>query len=271
MAKKANGGLNTAFVADVRKRLADAQQLVQRAGDRSGYRVDGKLLTSVTHMLGILDKPALKYWAARTQQAADQRAIEDWLARKGAGSVADALATVKDAFQSVGKAARDIGSEAHSVIEHLVMKQLGRLPKEAEPPAVSDIASFVVSAHRRWAEQNEFMPLEVERVIFSVKHRAAGKLDMLAIVPKHPQLAGKFVIVDHKASRDLYEEMILQVNAYVGIFAEMLDLVPGEDVAGLLVRLPKEAGEPEQRVVEFDPVGFKATMALGEMVRWRKR
>ena len=96
-------------------------------------------------------------------------------------------------------------------------------------------------------------------------------VNMLAAVPKQPQLSGKFVIVDHKAAKGLYEEHTLQVNTYVGIFSEMLGLTPGEQVIGLLVRLPKEPGEPEQKDVEWDPVAYKAVLGLGHIVRWRKR
>lgn len=269
--KAKSNGLDKALVADVLKRLADAQQLVQRAGDRSGYRVGGVLLTSVTSMLGVIEKPALKFWAANCQQEADQRAIEAWLSSGGSGSVGDILSRVKYAFQSYQKSAKDIGTEAHAVIEHLMKQQMGQLPADLPAPVVSNNASFVVSAFRRWAEQNEFTPLASEKVVYSTKSKVSGTFDLLVAVPKHPQLAGRLVIGDIKTGREIYEEAILQVLIYRGVFAEMLGLDAEKDMGSLIIRLPKDPSEPEMRVVVWDAAAYRAVLGLGAFCRWRKR
>lgn len=266
MAKK-NGALDKALVADVLKRLSEAQQLVTFGRGAHSYHVSGVAHMSVTKILDMLDKPALKYWAANCEREACADAAEDFLRRGDGGSIRDALERVKHAFRRYQKAAKDIGSEAHEAIEFILKQRLKPIPG-AVAPTISNTAQYVLSAWRRWDEEFDFKPLGVEQNLFHTKSRVAGRLDFLAEVPKHPLLAGRFVISDWTAGKEIYKEKILQVNTYRGMFADMFDLDPETQVGSLILRLPKEPGEPEMKILDWDKGAYKAVLWAKPLAEW---
>lgn len=255
-------------VADIVARLQAAQALVGFDRGAHSYRIDGQLYTSVTTALAILDKPALKFWAANVQQEADLAAIEGWLDGGQSGPLKDELDKVKHAFRRISRQAKDIGTEAHDMIEFLLRQRLK--PTGAEAPKISMDAQYVVSAWKRWAAEAGFEPLSIESMIFSKPNRVAGKFDCFAKLTKHPLFAGRLTLTDWKSAKALYEEHVLQAVAYHGIFAEMMGIDPKE-IVSLLVRLPKDQpDEPEMRIVEWDPKAYEAFLGLLPMYRWRK-
>lgn len=252
--------------------IVNALELLQAhvSFDRSGhtYRIKGKPHVSVTTLLGLLDKPALKFWAANVQQEADLVAFEDWLKRGQEGDIKTVLDREKHAFKRYTKKAKDIGTEAHELIEFGLRQQLK--PTDAEPPRPSSAAMYVYSGWKKWADEVGFRPLAIETTVFSERHRVCGRFDCLGAMDKHPLLAGRPVLTDWKSAKDLYEEHTLQAIAYHGLFSEMVGVDPS-DIASVLVRLPKDTPEdPEVRIVEWDGQAFEAVMALALLHAWRK-
>lgn len=266
--KKANGGLDKALVADTLRRLSEAQQLVTFDRGVHSYRISGVPHMSVTKVLDIIDKPALKYWAANCEREACAAAAESWIKSGGAGSIADVFERVKHAFRRYQKAAKDIGTEAHEAIEFILKQRLSPIPG-AVAPTIGNTAQYVVSAWKRWDEEFEFRPLAVEKNLFNQKAKVAGRMDFLAEVPKHPLLEGRFVIFDWLTSdKDIYKEKILQVNTYRGMFADMFDLDPETQVGGLILRLPKGPGEPEMKPLDWDKGAYKAVLWAKPLAEW---
>lgn len=173
-------------------------------------------ITSVTSLLGLLDKPALKRWAANT--AADY-AIDHWddLANMAPSQRRDAIAGAP--WQSRDKSAAT-GTAIHSMAEDLVA---GR------PVEVPDDLAGHVNGLARWIDASGFQPHATECMVWSDEDpdlglcAYAGTFDALGVHPRHGTL-----LVDWKTSRGVWPEMAVQVAAYAA--AEWL-VDDGTDVA----------------------------------------
>lgn len=218
---------------------------ITRTDSKSGrfYTVDGEKLPSVTSVLSCIAKPALITWAAGEERKAVISAAASLYERMLTNSLFIPVATYRstlDAELGVVKAhtkameaAGEIGTQVHHRIEWHLRRQLG-LPVGDEVP-ISDPALVAFMAWEDWAKSVNLEPIHVEKTVYSLTHKYAGTMDLLAKVD------GVLTLVDWKSGKSIYPEAFIQ-NAAYQVAAREMGL--GDVRAGLIVRLPKTLDDP---------------------------
>jgi hypothetical protein len=169
-------------------------------GKGHGYQIDGVKADGVTTLLGDgLSKPALINWAANTTA---NYAVDHWdeLSELPASKKLDTLKGAR--YADVDQAAKR-GTEVHEIAEQLLH---GR-----EVPVPDELAPHVNSAVR-FLDEWKIRPILTETVVYSLRGRYAGTLDM---VVTSDLLPGRVILADWKTSRSgIYGEAALQLSAY---------------------------------------------------------
>ena len=213
------------------------------------YTLDGKPLTGVTTILGVIAKPALIQWSANM-------AVDYLIANPGDYKGA------RKAYAIKRDAAADIGTIAHKWIEDWIN---GEKPKEN--PEVSHMTDNFVE----WATDNEVEFLASEKIVYSKKHWFAGTLDFLC------KIKGKTYLGDIKTSSGIYDEYFFQTSAY------QLALQEHEDIkidGHVIVNCKKDGGFNKKFSFDYDK-NIKAFLGAldiyrrkGELERanpWKKK
>lgn len=174
---------------------------------------DGTLvgpLRNVTGISGMLDKPALKGWAAR--MAADYFKAE--ILRLGnAALTPEALNAIayaaKNAHAKKAKDAADLGTKCHAIFEAIIQgKEPAEIPAELAEPA----KDFM-----RWRLSTDIELVGLEVGVASLFHLYGGRIDAVG----YSQKRGGFGIVDYKTSSGFYgNEYAYQCGGYAQAFEE---------------------------------------------------
>lgn len=198
------------------------------------YTVDGKKVTGVTGATGIINKPALIYWAVNQAVESLQGRLEpdkkyDEL------EIRDMLETAKTAHRKFSKDAADIGTMIHEWIEKWIKGDKPKLP-------TNEILHKAVSSFMGWAKKSKAEFIHTERKVYSKKYNYAGTCDFVA------KIDGKYVVGDIKTSSGFYPEMFFQVAAYQQALKEELDLKFSSNV---IVRCGKDGALEIKETKEF--------------------
>ena len=163
------------------------------------YRLDGRPVPGVTTIIGVLDKPALPRWAARTvaEYVADHREAVEHLYDMGRGPMVDALRGVP--WQRRDDAATR-GTSLHDIAEKIVTGQDVEVPEH-----MVAIVEQAVDFMETWGIQ----PVLIEAPCASRKHWYAGTLDLVADHNRGPR-----AIFDWKTGKAIYPGAAFQLNAY---------------------------------------------------------
>lgn len=164
----------------------------------SFYWKDGKPYASVTTILGVIDKPALRRWYGEQVYIA---MLNDPTMQKEAALAAP---------YEISNRAKDRGTTIHSLVE--AYKKGNRIEDENIPKQFMPYAR----AFYKWTGQHPIEIVEQEKSIFSDKHRYAGTLDMLVKINNHEELT----VLDIKTGRDIYREAFMQTAAYQNALRE---------------------------------------------------
>lgn len=155
----------------------------------------------VTSILNMLPKTFLRYWAAKltAETAFDEfGTLASFVVSQDRDAAVDWL---KGSSTRFTKAAADVGTEVHNLIEKRVEE--GRLAQQH--PDIQVYLDHFEDFLDTW--QPTF--LENEPTVWSTKHKYAGSLD--AIV----EIEGERVLMDWKTTRSgVHEEVALQITAY---------------------------------------------------------
>lgn len=168
------------------------------------YRLDGAWVPGVTTIIGVLDKPALPKWAAKSvaQYVASNRDAVEHLYGMGERPMVQALKEVP--WQSRDEAANR-GTEVHDFAERIA---------KGEEVEVPDLLVGHVEACLQFFDDYDIEPVLIEAAVASREHKYAGKLDLIADSNRHPR-----AIYDYKTSRSgIYAATAFQNAAYA--FAE---------------------------------------------------
>ena len=146
---------------------------------------DGKRVSSVTTILSVLDKPALKYWANK-------------LGLEGIN--------VKDYVDDKAT----IGTTAHYIIECFLTD------KTPDFSTIENVTDEQIETARKCAskffdwlyQQKNFIPIANELYLVSEKYQYGGTTDCIAI------LNDKLTLIDFKTCNAIYDEPYKQVSAY---------------------------------------------------------
>lgn len=163
------------------------------------YSWDEETFVSVTTVLGVLNKPALPSWAAKSAAEfaiKNHNTISDLLSR-GQGKAA--IDMVKGAPWRQRDAAADVGSLIHQTIEHIHNGTDVMIPDDAIQP----VAHFMT-----WIDHFKPEILVSEGTVFNREYNYAGTLDLVA------KIDGKNWLIDIKSGKGVYPEYAMQCAAY---------------------------------------------------------
>lgn len=153
------------------------------------YWKDGVPLLSVTEILKIIDKPALRYWFGQ----------EVYYAMLKDPSLKEQEALAAPYQTSKGAAAR--GTTVHSIVEAFKQNgtRLDGIPEEFQGFA---------TAFYKFVDEMKPEIIEQEKTVFDLDHRVAGTLDMYA------KIGDSFYVLDIKTGKGIYPESEVQLSAY---------------------------------------------------------
>lgn len=240
-----------------------------RDGTRFYYTDEGNEYPSVTSILSVLDKPALRNWIANTERemviTAAANLYEDLPTTGQKMSRAGYLATIKNrigqtkAYQKELAAAQEVGSAVHALIEWNIRKELGQIV--GPQPEVSNKILHAFAAYEDWRARVKFKPLAIEQTVWSDIHAYAGTMDLWA------EVDGEECVLDFKTGKAVYKEAKVQIAAYAFALSEMGH---GHPKAGIVLRLPKIEADPNFEAVRVDNLEryFKAFLAIRQAWEW---
>ena len=179
--------------------------------DTHSYFMDGKPMTGCTTILGVIAKPALVGWAART---AVEVIGSVW--RGGVLytkiEVAQKLDEAKKAYAKKRDDAAEKGTDLHSVVEdyvHHCISVYDGQPVEVE--GTEPIAQFI-----KWAQDNKVRFIESEKQLYSKDLWVAGTCDLVF------EKEGKTYVGDVKTYAKIWDRTpFFQCAGYAIMYSEM--------------------------------------------------
>lgn len=168
-----------------------SKMFVDQRNERRGgfYWKDEKPYVSVTNVLKILDKPAIRYWFGREVYRA--MVVDPTLGEQEALS----------APYKVSDVAKNRGTTVHSIVE--AYKATG-----TQIETIPEYKGYA-EAFYSWIKDYKMTILEHEKTVFDEDHKIAGTLDLLC------KNNGDTWVIDVKTGKDIYDEAFLQVSAYM--------------------------------------------------------
>lgn len=239
------------------------------------YEVNGRMLPSVTAILGAVAKPALIGWAAKVERELVVRTAKVLWDELPTSPKMSAMAYEQTLQTRLGKekahrraveAAAKAGTDTHQLIEWNLRKSLGQ--ECGKQPTLTDESTLAFSAYESWRQGINLAPLMIEQTVWSMKYGYAGTMDLGGMIDHEGQRL--HVVADWKRTGRIYPEALLQNAAYVQAMIEMGHAEP--PVAGCIVRLPKKASDPtfEAKIIpaEDQEKLFKVFLAVLEIWSW---
>jgi hypothetical protein len=226
----------------------------------SNYVIDGKDYPSVTTILSVLDKPAIKKWAVKETVEFIANHVYSGDEKEWDAVFSEALGW----WETLGGEARDIGQNVHHKINNYIdnsrLSGANKTPYEESGEEVKAFLAFLRFENlyiKEW--------LRCEYTVYS-RNGYAGTLDAEAVF--HDE---KTRIIDFKVSSGIYPENRLQIAAYRDAYEEMT----GNKIDGQgIVRLDKYTGEPEwkdtTKTHKTDLLSFQALVVYWYLLKNRR-
>lgn len=193
---------------------------------------DGKRMTGVTTILGVIAKPALLGWAvglcadyARSQIRANKAYSKD--------DLDSIFEEAKKAHTKKKEQAADIGTLVHSACELFI--------KENKEPELDEQGMKMFENFRKWVSDNNVKFLESEKHLYSEELFLAGIVD--AVV----EIDGQKWIMDIKTSSGIYAEAFFQMGGYEILMEKMG--IAGDITGYIVVNLRKDGSFEEKRSI----------------------
>lgn len=240
------------------------------------YLLDGKPLTGVTTVLGVIAKPALIQWAA--DMAVGHLGWFKEMDDENSGLLLNRFNEVRGFtdldqwFQLLNEArtqhakrkkvAGDVGKYAHKWVENWINAKINGTVLPARDPIVGHMTDNFV----KWADESKAKFIASEVRVYSRKYWYAGTFDFIC------EIDGKIVIGDIKTGGGIYPEHFFQMGGYDIAVREMQEneglLINGQTINRTdtyLVLNLKKNGEFDKREY-FNPVlnkdAFLAALTL---------
>lgn len=224
--------------------------------DKHIYTVNGEIIFGVTSATGILDKPALMYWAVNQALGFLDKALKP-------GMVIDELnkpkllAEAKSIHRKKKEEAADIGTAVHNYLEVYLNTKINNLPPPTMP--INEQVNKGIQAFIEWENEHNVKFLSSERKIYSKKYKYAGTLDGEA------EINGNLSIIDFKTSKRFYDEHFIQTSAYAKAIEE-------EDNVKIrkcfVIRFPKDGSE--FGVIEDNDIDMHFESFLGCLTNYKR-
>jgi hypothetical protein len=198
------------------------------------YFLDGKPMTGVTTVLGVINKPALVAWSAKM---ACEYVRENL---KNIDDLESVLELAKGAHNRFRDNAADAGTDVHAECEkyiNLMITDQGGVAHLMN----DDGQNAQVKAFIQWAVDNKIKFLASEKKVYSATHFTAGTLDFAC------EIDGIKYIGDIKTTSGIYDRTpFAQTAAYQMMWAEMEGKEPSEIAERRIIVNLKKTGT-------FDP------------------
>lgn len=216
-----------------------------------------KLLTRFTKKLGILNKPALLWWAANIERDYVIEKAKDVFTRRVSFSAENAPAFEKALREELGekkahqmrlKEAGAIGTALHLLVQNELRAMMGQSIEKKPGEDQSALLAFL--AWEDWKASVELEPTHVETRLASERLDVGGTMDCVGWA-FNPEMDGKktHTLFDWKtaarsktAPNGIYPESEIQVCVYRAMAIEMGML--DDDSWAAVVRLPKTESDP---------------------------
>lgn len=199
------------------------------------YLLDGKYYPSVTQILSVIDKPALRIWFGK----------QVYLATALHPELTEQQALAEPYKQN--ETAKSRGTAVHDIVE--AYENTGKVAGLEGP------FKGYAQAFQKWVADNKVEVVEHERTVFSNKYGYAGTLDLLVKINNSDRLT----LIDVKTGKDIYNEAHLQVSAYRQALLE-----DGVELQGSAILLLQEDGTYKYEVGKDKLSGFLACKTLWE-------
>jgi len=215
------------------------------------YKLDGKRMTGVTTILGVIAKPMLIPWASKMAVEYIAENFTERLLKHPLPSKEEMdkfFEEAKNAHRNTKEKAGELGTDIHSIIEKIIKDAIekhegyleghfdiktGKITNGIEP--VKQINYFF-----EWAIKHKVKFLATEKQIYSESLFCAGTCDFIC------EIDGEKFVGDLKTSGGIYPEMLYQVGAYRMMLEEMGE----KDFSGaIIVRLGKDGKFDEDKDV----------------------
>ena len=221
------------------------------------YLLDGKQVTGVTTVLGVLAKPALIQWSADMtaewiRENADKTQFTD--GTNGWTVDEEDLQEAVKAHAKKKEAAGDRGTDVHALVEDYIKRCIA----ENEGNTIDiDTEDKMVAQFIEWAIGNKVRFLESEKQVYSEEWFVAGTFDFSF------EKDGKRYIGDLKTMKKMWDRVpFFQCAAYMKMSEEM-----GERPyqGSCIVNINKETNELTEHWTydhESDRLAFEAALTL---------
>ena len=216
------------------------------------YLWNGKRMTGVTTVLGIIAKPALIQWAADMAcEYVDQARQSEKFTIDDLGEI---LKEARVAHAQKRDNAGDRGTDVHALVENYIKASI---QNNGEALVESDGEDKMLNAFRKWAVDNQVRFLESEKKIYSSEWFVAGTADFTCIIN------GKRYVGDLKTMKKMWDRTPhFQTAAYMKMLVEM-----GEEKydGTVIVNINKDTNELTEYYsydFEADIKSFEAALTL---------
>ena len=219
--------------------LYGGKVILEFDSQKHAYSVNGKPVYGTTNITGVLDKPAIIYWAVN-------QAVEFLKVNLQPGKALDEiqiknlLEGARAAHRQTKDKAADIGTLIHEFIGNYIKALIEKKTPPKRP--VNKEMKNAVDGFFKWVKENKVAVIKSEQKVYHSKYKYAGTLDLECMVN------GKRTIVDIKTGNALYPEAFLQAAAYLKAREQEI----GKKYPGgvIIVRLSKE--DPERHISAFE-------------------
>lgn len=183
------------------------------------YTLDGKPLSGVTTVLGVIAKPMLIQWAATMAVESIKAEIYGRSLIPPKFQLDEIFARAKSAHRKKKEDAGTKGTEVHAMIEGEIKDAIGSnggfmgIPiNETVKRSNPQVQNFV-----DWAIREKVKFLASEKRMYSRSMWTAGTADIVC------EIGGKMYVGDVKTSSGIYPEAFIQASAYAAMLEEMGD------------------------------------------------
>lgn len=171
------------------------------------HTLDGKPLTGVTTILGVINKPMLIQWSANE---AVKYVGEHWCADMGYSleEIKAVLDEAKVAHRKKKESAGAFGTNVHNAVEQWIKNKIVWV-------APTDLEQKAFNHFVNWATEKNVKFLESELHLHSRSMWVGGICDIVC------EIDGKRYVGDIKTSSGIYPESFIQCSAYAEMLKEM--------------------------------------------------
>jgi hypothetical protein len=224
------------------------------------HTLDGKPLTGVTTILGVIAKPMLIQWAANMAvEYIENHPDTGWdNDDKRFTCTAEILLEAKTAHKKKKESAGDWGTIVHAGCEHWCITKI--IPTHVEVMGtvheVKEDHLVAINHFVKWATENNVEFISNEKHVYSREGWYGGIVDLVM------KIDGKVWIGDIKTSSGIYEEAFFQIAGYHQALKEMGF---SEQVHGYKVLNCKKDGTfqtQESYDIEGNTEAFNAALTL---------